>query len=155
VLDILRKRFSEARIHAHRKDVVDLFLPIIDSIIESCTQWNFESIYALLKTKKINQIGPLTLYDITVQICKERGIPIQRVYLAGNGPYNAVTKLLTMPMKKCSVTRLNYVTISDVREVFRKKGFRLSMLNSENGNDYESALCYYWKERTSDRPKVC
>lgn len=91
----------------------------------------------------IKGVGPLSKYDIASAICRNH-IIIDRVYIVGGGPKEAIRKLnLKMRLHKFNSISLHYVTIEEVKEAFLKRGE--SLLESVNGDDYESYLCTWVK----------
>jgi hypothetical protein len=107
---------------------------------------SFSEVYARVHNDVIELnmkgIGILSKYDIAAAICRNHDINIDKVYIVGNGPKNALCKL-NLKTRTCKLTSLKYVTIDEVKESFRKRGEPL--LESLNGDDYESYLCTWVK----------
>jgi hypothetical protein len=100
----------------------------------------FEEVYCKIRetSSKIDEIGKLTLYDLTAAMCKYHGTKINRVYIVGNGPKRAI-KYLGIPVKIQKPENLKYVEIPDLKRVLLARGYHL--LESDNGDDYESYIC--------------
>jgi hypothetical protein len=71
---------------------------------------------------------------------------IDRVYIIGNGPKNAV-KILGLKTKKHNTIGLNYVEISDIIQAFERNSYSMDseILLSKNGDDFESYICKWQK----------
>ena len=101
---------------------------------------SFKEVYCKIQetSSNIDGIGCLTLYDLTAAMCRYHGIKIERVYVVGNGPKRAI-KNLGIPEKIQKPEKLKYVEISDLKRALLAKGY--SLLESENGDDYENYIC--------------
>jgi len=112
---------------------------------------SFQDIYLMVHNEvlKLNQqgikgIGLLAKYDIASAICRYHHINIDKIYIVGEGPKKALCKLkLTSKLHKFSSISLPYVTIDEVKKSLQKLGQPL--LDSSNGDDYESHLCKWQK----------
>lgn len=110
----------------------------------------FEEIYMTVKDicDKVKGTGPLSVYDITVAICRYNKININKVYIVGGGPRRAV-ELLNLKPKKQKIGRilLKYVEIHDLHNAFLEINHELTLelQNSINGDDYESYICNWQK----------
>lgn len=104
------------------------------------------SIFAAINNlaKDIFGIGPLTVYDITIAICRVHKITDKRIHLCGNGPIRAARQL-KLPVLHYSEGghTLNYITIPDALNAFDTIMHELppSLKNSKNGDDFESYMC--------------
>ncbi len=98
-----------------------------------------------LNQQGIKGIGSLGKYDIVSAICRYHHINIDYVYIVGGGPKKAISKLnlKTKTHKLSSSISLPYVTIDEVKKTFLQRGQPL--LESLNGDDYESHLCKWQK----------
>ena len=113
---------------------------------------SFQDIYIMVHTdvlqlnkQGIKGIGVLGKYDIASAICRYHHINIDKIYIVGGGPKNALCKLnLTSKTHKLSSSiSLPYVTIDEVKKSLQQLGQPL--LESCNGDDYESHLCKWQK----------
>jgi hypothetical protein len=97
---------------------------------------------------KIEGIGMLTIYDITSAICRYNKINIDKVYIIGKGPKRAI-RLLDIPTKKCKIQNitLKYVEITDIINAFNENKNEIIHLQSNNGDDFESYLCNWQKNK--------
>lgn len=106
----------------------------------------FMSIYDLCL--KVDGLGPLVVYDLTVAICRFYKINIDRVYIIGNGPKNAV-KLLGLKPKKQYLRDITicYVEINEIIDAFHKHSYTIDskIIHSKNGDDFESYICKWQK----------
>ena len=106
----------------------------------------FEDIYKLIHIiiDKIDGLGKLCIYDLTAAICRFHNINIDKIYLNGNGPQNAIKKLKIKPKKHTfyGIT-IDYVEIEDVIRAFDK--FDENIKNSKNGDIWVSYLCKWQK----------
>ncbi len=113
---------------------------------------SFKDIYVMvhttvleLKQQGIKGIGPLAKYDIASAICRHHHINIHHVYIVGRGPKNAIRKLnlKTKTHKLTNSISLPYVSIDEIKESFQR--LEHPLLESSNGDDYESFLCKWQK----------
>ena len=98
--------------------------------------------------ENINGIGLLTIYDITSAICRFNKININKVYIIGGGTKRAINILNIQPKKyKIQNISLKYIDITDIKQAFTQYNYKLDtfMLNSMNGDDFETYLCNWQK----------
>ena len=110
----------------------------------------FEEILMTVKNicDKVNGTGRLSMYDITAAICRYNKINISKVYIVGGGPRRAIGLLnLTAKKQKIGNITLKYVEICDLQKAFLEINHKLAveLLNSINGDDYESYICNWQK----------
>jgi len=100
--------------------------------------------------QEIDGIGMLTVYDIASGICNHYNIPIDKIYIVGNGPKRAI-KILDMKLKEDIINgvKLKYTTIEDVHIAFKKKDDIVpkEIIESQDCNKYESFLCQWQKDK--------
>ena len=99
---------------------------------------------------KVKGIGMLSVYDITSAICRYNKINIDKVYIIGGGPKNAI-KLLGITPKVHNIQHisLKYVEITEIIKAFNDKAFEipLDVKQSINGDDFESYICNWQKNK--------
>ena len=139
---------TEALSHSRRKRVLQDFIPKIN--IHKYKGRSFEYIFTDIyhACKKVKGLGMLTTYDISSGICKHYSIPIDTVYIIGNGPKRAIELLgLETRSKRIHNIKVKYVHISDVINAFENKKYDLAdeIKNTKNGDLVESFLCKWQK----------
>jgi hypothetical protein len=143
----MTKRFAEAFKHKRRwgKELNE-FLESLNGC--DFSRMGFVELYATLYNMRPHGIGPLLVYDIAAQICRENSVSDERIYLFGNGPRIAAA-LLHLPTVSISVKGcvLTYTTISHVLTAFDNIGHVVpaELRNSKNGDHYETYLCLWQK----------
>ena len=127
-------------------------LPILESIqIEKYSNYTFEKIineiYQICKS--IKGLGDLTIYDITSAICRYHKILINKIYIVGGGPRNAVD-LLNI---KCKTHKINnkswkYIEIQDLFNSLEKSDYiwDRSYKFIHDGDILESYICNWQKD---------
>ena len=99
---------------------------------------------------KVEGIGMLTIYDITSAICRYNKINIEKIYIIGKGPKRAI-RLLDVKAKsqKIENIKLNYVEIPEILKAFQEKKYEINLQikNSNNGDDFESYICNWQKDK--------
>ena len=99
---------------------------------------------------KVEGIGMLTIYDITSAICRCNKINIEKIYIIGKGPKRAI-RLLDIKAKsqKIQNIRLKYVEIPEILKAFHEKNYEINLQikNSNNGDDFESYICNWQKDK--------
>ena len=142
------RRFEEAERHCRWKGALRNVLKEIN--IAEYKDKPFEEIIAAVYSicRPIKGLGPLTMYDITAEICRYHRIHIERVYIIGGGPRRAV-KLLGITTKTHNIggLRLKYADITEVIRGFDVNGYELdaSIRKSMNGDLLESYICNWQK----------
>jgi len=134
----------------HTKKLKAFLTNIID--IKSYKDMSFESIFISIHDLCLNKdgLGPLVIYDLTAAICRFYKINIDKVYIIGNGPKNAV-RLLGIKTRKQTLRhpdiKLSYVDINDIIIAFEKYGYTIDnkIALSKNGDDFESYICKWQK----------
>jgi len=148
--------FQEAIDHSRRKNTLRneiLTLPEFqEDKLHQYSRMMFEEIFSgVYKTcKPVVGIGMLTVYDITVAICRYNKINIERVYIIGNGPKRAITLLGIEPrIQKMGDTLLRYVEIHEILCAFREKDQPLSewLSSSKSGDDFENYICAWQRHK--------
>lgn len=141
--------FEEAIRHSRRKTIMRSFVKKIN--IDDYNKKTFREIYIDIdkKCKPIKGIGNLGIYDIVAVLCRNNNINIDKVYIIGNGPKNAIKKL-NIKTKKHMINdniKLNYVTIPNVITAFDLKKYILdeNIRYTKNGDIVESYLCKWQK----------
>lgn len=96
----------------------------------------------------VKGIGILTIYDISMAICKYYNIIIDKVYIIGSGPKRAI-KLLKIKPKTQKINKINlkYVDIKDVIIAFDSSKYELNeqLRNNTDGDIFETYLCNWQK----------
>lgn len=145
-----RDVFQEAIDHSRRKNTLRneiLTLPEFqEHNLHQYSQKTFEEIFSgVYKTcNPVYGIGMLTIYDISVAICKYNKINIERVYIIGNGPKRAISLLRIEPQfQKIGDTFVRYVEIQEILHAFREKNQTIDgwVKGSKNGDYLESYIC--------------
>jgi len=99
---------------------------------------------------KVEGIGMLTIYDITSAICRYNKINIEKIYIIGKGPKRAI-RLLDIKAKsqKREKITINYVEIPEILKAFQEKNYEINLQikNSNNGDDFESYICNWQKDK--------
>jgi hypothetical protein len=99
---------------------------------------------------KIEGIGMLTIYDITSAICRYNKINIEKIYIIGNGSKRAI-RLLDVKAKSQKIENitLKYVEIPEILKAFQEKKYEINLQikNSNNGDDFESYICNWQKDK--------
>ena len=99
---------------------------------------------------KVEGIGMLTIYDITSAICRYNKINIEKIYIIGKGPKRAI-RLLDIKAKSQKIENitLNYVEIPEILKAFQEKNYEINLQikNSNNGDDFESYICNWQKDK--------
>jgi len=143
--------WAEALGHCRNTKILRTFITNeID--IKSYKDMSFESIFTSIHDLCLNKdgLGPLVVYDITSAICRFYKINIDKVYIVGNGPKNAV-RILGLKTKKQTLRhpdiKLSYVDINDIITTFEKYGYTIDnkIALSKNGDDFESYICKWQK----------
>jgi len=92
----------------------------------------------------------LTIYDITSAICRYNKINIEKIYIIGKGPKRAI-RLLDIKAKSQKIENitLNYVEIPEILKAFQEKNYEINLQikNSNNGDDFESYICNWQKDK--------
>lgn len=143
--------YAEAFDHSRHKPKM---LIMTDSMkIEDYKNKLFDEIMVSVyyKSTFIKQIGPLARYDITAALCRHHNIVIDKVFICGSGPRNAIKLLQLKPLKykipQMGIT-LDYVEIQSVKDAFKRHNYILDdyMIDNEDGDDFESYLCLWHDE---------
>ena len=99
---------------------------------------------------KVEGIGMLTIYDITSAICRYNKINIEKIYIIGKGPKRAI-RLLDVKAKSQKIENitLKYVEIPEILKAFQEKKYEINLQikNSNNGDDFESYICNWQKDK--------
>ena len=99
---------------------------------------------------KVEGIGILTIYDITSAICRYNKINIEKIYIIGKGSKRAI-RLLDIKAKSQKIENitLNYVEIPEILKAFQEKNYEINLQikNSNNGDDFESYICNWQKDK--------
>lgn len=146
----LKDLFHEAI--SHCRWVKSLMGLLNDLDISDYENLTFNQIYDDISDKcsGIYGLGPLTTYDIVSALCYFYKIKINIVVLVGNGPKRAATILgLKSEYHQISPTkRIRYTTISNVKQAFANKGYKLSneIKHTLDGDKVESFLCNWQKK---------
>ena len=96
-------------------------------------------------SQKFSGIGPLSIYDISSGISRWNAIPINRVYIVGDGPKNAA-KLLNLRLKRLQIDSrvFHYAEQKDVIEALQKRNVEISA-DKMDGDSLETFLCKWQK----------
>ena len=119
---------------------------VVNSIINECKENTFEEIVYKVHSvsSPVKGIGRLGVYDLSNGICKKYGINVNRVYIVGPGPKRAVKLLgLSVKLQRFGNFKMHYVEIYEVIAAFKVRG--LSIITSNNGDDYETYICEWQK----------
>jgi hypothetical protein len=95
-------------------------------------------------------IGMLTIYDITSAICRYNKIIIDTIYIIGKGTKRAISLLnIKAKTQKIGSITLKYVEISEILKAFNEKNYEmdLQIRNSNNGDDFETYICNWQKNK--------
>jgi hypothetical protein len=95
-------------------------------------------------------IGMLSVYDITSAICRYNKINIDNVYIIGGGPKRAIQLLGIKPkVHKIQHITLKYVEIIEIIKACNDKSYEipLHVKQSMNGDDFESYICNWQKDK--------
>jgi len=99
---------------------------------------------------KVEGIGMFTIYDITSAICRYNKINIEKIYIIGKGPKRAI-RLLDVKAKSQKIENitLKYVEIPEILKAFQEKNYEINLQikNSNNGDDFESYICNWQKDK--------
>jgi hypothetical protein len=97
---------------------------------------------------KVEGIGMLTIYDITFAICRYNKINIEKIYIIGNGAKRAI-RLLDVKAKSQKIENIKYVEIPEILKAFQEKNYEINLQikNSNNGDDFESYICNWQKDK--------
>jgi len=99
---------------------------------------------------KVEGIGMFTIYDITSAICRYNKINIEKIYIIGKGPKRAI-RLLDVKAKSQKIENitLKYVEIPEILKAFQEKKYEINLQikNSNNGDDFESYICNWLKDK--------
>jgi len=98
----------------------------------------------------VKGIGMLSVYDITSAICRYNKINIEKIYIVGNGPKKAIRLLdVQVKIQKIQNLRIKYVEIPEIIKAFTdgKYEIDLHITNSVNGDDFESYICNWQKDK--------
>lgn len=140
--------FQEAVNHCRWKTVLKQQLPTIEAALPTFRGETFEEVFRSIHARfqSVKGVGRLSTYDVTAAICRYHDIPIQRVYVIGNGPKRAATLLglLTRPHFIAPGVRLNTLDIQDVNRALQSRGIR-GPSNLTDGDALESFLCNWQK----------
>ena len=140
--------FQEALLHSRRKTLLKRLLQEVKVIYEALRERiTFEQIFVDIYRRfhPHNGIEMLATYDTTSAICRYYGIPIDRVYIIGNGPKRAA-KLLNLPLKmqQIGTVCVHYAdTINVHRVMLEKESIHLDI----HGDELESYLCRWQKTK--------
>ena len=99
---------------------------------------------------KVEGIGMLTIYDITSAICRYNKINIEKIYIIGKGPKRAIRLLdVNAKSQKIENITLKYVEIPEILKAFQLKKYEINLQikNSNNGDDFESYICNWQKDK--------
>jgi hypothetical protein len=92
----------------------------------------------------------LSIYDITAAICRFNKINIEKVYIIGKGPKRAI-RLLNIKSKTQKIQNiiLQYVEIPEIINAFNEQKYEINLpiKNSSNGDDFESFICNWQKDK--------
>ena len=139
-----KKTFAEAFSHCRHKTKLLNFLRTVQ--ISDFVNRTFEQVFTEIarRVDEIHGLGELVIYDVTSALCRHYQVHIERVYIIGDGPLQAI-KLLGLKMKKHESLSINYVNIQDVVHAFDAKGFRLEddIRTTQDGDKVESHLCVW------------
>lgn len=145
--------FEEAIAHSRRKGAIKTMLQEIDPSLFQLDTFGdvFSAVDKMYGSREC--IGPLAVYDITVAICRHNNIPINRVYLIGNGPRRAAKMLDISPYhtkyeKITSGKRLPYIDTQDVIDALQVHGYPIDHYDKTavfQGDDVETHLCRWQK----------
>lgn len=143
--------FQEAINHCRWKKVLYSLLKKIN--ISDYNNNTFEQVFFQIYNicNGTKGIGMLTIYDISSAICRFHKINIDKVYIIGNGPKNAI-KLLNINVKTHIINdniKIKYVTISDIINAFDLNSYELdiNMRNNTNGDILETYICNWQKKQ--------
>ena len=104
-------------------------------------------------TNMIPGLGELACYDITAAICKYHSINIDKVCIHA-GPKQAA-KRLKLKVKSFIInnTKIKYVEIDEIIKAFDTLKFTMdqTIRVSKNGDEFESYLCKWEKERNKTK----
>jgi len=92
----------------------------------------------------------LTIYDITSAICRYNKINIEKIYIIGKGPKRAICLLdVKAKSQKIENITLKYVEIPEILKAFQEKNYEINLQikNSNNGDDFESYICNWQKDK--------
>ena len=99
---------------------------------------------------KVKGVGMLTMYDITSAICRYNKINIEKIYIIGKGPKRAI-RLLDVKVKSQKIENitLKYVEIHEILKAFNEKKYEINLQikNSNNGDDFETYICNWQKDK--------
>jgi hypothetical protein len=139
--------FQEALLHSRRKTLLKRLLQEVKLNYEELRERiTFEYIFADIYRRfhPYEGIDMLATYDTASAICRYYGIPIDPVYIIGNGPKRAA-KILNLPlkMKQIGTVYVHYADTKDVLRALEKKSIYLDI----HGDDLESYLCHWQKKQ--------
>jgi hypothetical protein len=149
-----RPAFQEVSNHCRWKTVLREEVLTRPELDERCLQQHsgksFDTIFTMVYEicAPIKGIGMLTVYDITAAICRYNKIPIDKVYIIGNGPKRAIQLLgITPNIRRIQTVLLQYVTISDLRKAFHAKHYSIDTQIKQciDGDTWESYICNWQK----------
>ena len=137
-----KKTFAETLSHCRHKTKLLNFLRTVQ--ISDFVNRTFEQVFTEIarRVDEIHGLGELVIYDVTSALCRHYQVHIEKVYIIGNGPLQAI-KLLGLKTKKHESLSVNYVDIQDVVHAFDAKGFRMDddIRTTQDGDKMESHLC--------------
>jgi integrase len=107
-------------------------------------------LYVYNNCNTVQGIGMLSIYDITAAICRFNKINIEKVYIIGKGPKRAI-RLLNIKSKTQKIQNiiLQYVEIPEIINAFNEQKYEINLpiKNSSNGDDFESFICNWQKDK--------
>jgi hypothetical protein len=98
----------------------------------------------------VKGLGMLTIYDITSAICRYNKIIIDKIYIIGKGPKRAISLLnIKAKTQKIGHITLKYVEILEILQAFNEKNYEMNsqVRNSNNGDDFETYICNWQKNK--------
>jgi len=138
--------FQEAYNHSRQKTLI---LKMIDSLSLSSYQGkSFEDVLSSITNvaKQFPGIGKLGIYDIASGISRYNAIPVERVYIIGDGPKRAA-KQLNLPLNKysCGSRSYLYAEIPDVLTALETMNISVDSTKKSDGDYLETFLCVWQK----------
>jgi hypothetical protein len=140
--------FQEGYNHSRNKHI---FRQTFDTLeLSKFEGKSFEDVFLTISSicDSTKGLGTLAIYDVTAAICRSNNIPIENIFLIGNGPKQAIERLGLQPNEiKIGKRYLNYVSVTDVKDAFQKKNISLkqSLVDCMDGDTFETYLCQWQK----------
>lgn len=140
-------KFILSELIDHNKRNLDKILPelIIFNIDDYKIYKTMDDVISKIYKKYIDLrgFGNCSIYDMAAGICKYLGIPINKIYLYGKGPKDAISSLKLLKLQQKDINGLTCIEIKIVKNRLYEKNYPIpeNIKNSIDGDEWESWLC--------------